>query len=250
MAARKKKPVKTDLAYVVPPSEDGPGEPEVRDPSSPKEHRTHRHYRKKAATDNRGKAIPRKKRAEPKKPGPAKLTQKTILNANLAKRICNHIRNGVSIRAACEAYGFDCWRFYRWLRRGNLAIKNKDKSVNEQKYVRLVRKIRRAEAIGQILDVKRLNAFGKLEYKAVVMKLTRRWRDWQPLEKKVKVKGQVDHEVSGVIDLSSIPIEVQVKMLKLLEEAEKLGGKTPKVISGEKLPIGLKELNDTDSEEV
>ena len=88
--------------------------------------------------------------------------------------------------------------------------------------------LNKAAAEGELLDLKRLNRFAKLEANALIHKMRAKTQyrensSWNVTQKKdVTTTKKVEQQAPGVsVDQLNLPLEVRIQILKALKEREK-----------------------------
>ncbi len=136
---------------------------------------------------------------------------------------------------AAEAEGVHPYTLRRWLQLGADYIEADERESAEHlpngqhKIFRdLVIALNKAAAEGELLDLKRLNRFARLEANALIHKMRAKTQyrensSWNVTQKKdVTTTKKVEQQAPGVsVDQLNLPLEVRIQILKALKEREK-----------------------------
>ncbi len=193
---------------------------------------------------------PRKKETKPRKP-PRKRRSKaeriargivgtfqgsvTKCTDEIIEKICLHVRRGSWMEIAAEAEGVHPTTLRTWLQKGADYIEADEAesdaripNQNHKIFRDLVINLNKAAAEGELLDLKRLNRFARLEANALIHKMRAKTQyrensSWNVTQKKdVTTTKKVEQQAPGIsVDQLNLPLEVRIQILKALKEREK-----------------------------
>jgi hypothetical protein len=153
---------------------------------------------------------PKKKRGAPLK-----------LNAEVTRKLCQHVKIGSDPATAAEAVGISKDTLHEWLKRGHQAIQSGTKDNRERMFARLVNALNRAAAEAELRDTKRIDRAGNFDWRALAWKMERRYPSW-------RLPSEHRHVHTG--DKNADPIAVEYNVTELRQAANALPADTRKQI--------------------